>query len=298
MNDELKPINDYVISVDSNADLTEEEENELGVKIIHMEVTFDGNVYFKDSYIENEKFYKDIKNGLVPKTTQITSSRFKEYFESFLKYNKSVLHISFSSGLSGTYNQALIAANELNKKYEGCKVLVLDSLCASVGEGLLVHYACMKKKQENLSLDQLFNWLNKARFNIHHIFTVDDLFYLKKGGRISAAKAAFGTMLSIKPILEINKLGKLYITSKVRGINSSADYIVKTIEERFTSNKDFGKVVLAHTLNFEGIYILKSLIKQRLNITDISVNFIGPSIGSHLGTGTIAAVFYGSEREK
>ena len=298
MNDELKPINDYVISVDSNADLTEEEENKLGVKIIHMEVTFDGNVYFKDSYIENEKFYKDIKNGLVPKTTQITSSRFKEYFESFLKYNKSVLHISFSSGLSGTYNQALIAANELNKKYEGCKVLVLDSLCASVGEGLLVYYACMKKKQGNLSLDQLFNWLNKAKLNIHHIFTVDDLFYLKKGGRISTVEATLGSMLSIKPILEIDSSGKLYITSKARGIRSSADYIVKTMEERFTSKKDFGKVVLAHTLNFEGINILRSLIKQRLNITDISVNFIGPPIGSHLGTGTIAAAFYGSERER
>ena len=298
MSNEPKPISDYVISTDSSADLTKEEENKLDVKIVHMEVTFDGNMYFKDSEIKNEKFYKNIKNGLLPKTTQITSNRFKKHFEPFLKSNKSVLHISFPSGLSGTYNQALIAANELNKKYEGCKVLVLDSLCASVGEGLLVYYACMKKKQGNLSLDQLFNWLNKARFNVHHIFTVDDLFYLKKGGRISAAKAAFGTMLSIKPILEIDSSGKLYITSKARGIKSSADYIVKKMEERLTSKKDFGKVVLAHTLNFEGINILRSLIEQRLNITDISVNFIGPPIGSHLGTGTIAAVFYGSKRER
>ena len=298
MNNEPKPISDYVISTDSSADLTKEEENKLGVKIVHMEVTFDGNVYFKDSEIKNEKFYKDIKNGLLPKTTQITSSRFKEHFEPFLKSNKSVLHISFSSGLSGTYTQALIAANELNKKYESCKVLVLDSLCASVGEGLLVYYACIKKKQENLSLEQLFNWLNKARFNIHHIFTVDDLFYLKKGGRISTVKATLGSMLSIKPILEIDKSGKLYISSKARGIRSSADYIVKKMGGKFTSRKDFGKVVLAHTLNFEGINILRSLIRQRLNITDISVNFIGPPIGSHLGPGTIAAAFYGSGRER
>ena len=298
MNTKLKRTDDYVISADSTADLTKEEENKLGVKVVHMEVTFNGDVYCKDSDIKNEKFYKDIKNGLIPKTTQITSSRFKEHFESFLKAKTSVLHISFSSGLSGTYNQALIAADELNEKYKDCKVLVLDSLCASVGEGLLVHYACMKKKQENLSLDDLFNWVNKIKLNIHHIFTVDDLFYLRRGGRISTTEAVFGSVLSVKPIIEIDKISKLYIAAKVRGIRASIDYIVKNMEQCFTPSKDFGRAIVAHTLNVEGACMLKKMINQRLNVTDISVKYIGPCVGTHLGAGTIAAAFYGNVREK
>lgn len=287
----------YVISADSTADFTKEDENKLDVKIVHMEIALNKDTYLKDSEINVEKFYKNIiKDKQIPKTTQITSVRFKEHFEPFLKLGTNVLHISFSSGLSGTYNQALIAAEELNKRYTDCKVLVIDSLCASVGEGLLTYYACIKKKQETPSIIELSRWIDKSKLNIHHLFTVDDLFYLKKGGRISSAEAIVGSMLSIKPILSINKEGKLYVASKVRGTKNSISYIVKNMEQKFTPSKNYGKVIVAHTLNHEGALLLKNEIKQKLNVTDVLVRYIGPVIGTHLGAGTIAAAFYGDER--
>ena len=288
---------DYVISTDSSADFTLEDAKRLGVEVIYFEVSLDGKLYKKESDIKPEKFYKDIeKKYIVPKTTQISFLRYKEHFDSFLKKGKCVLHISFSSGLSGTYSQALSAARELNSVYSERKVLVVDSLCASVGQGLLVHYACMKKKHEKINFQELFHWVSETRFKANHFFTVNDLFYLKKGGRISSTTAIVGSVLSIKPILTIDAQGKISISSKVRGTRAAINNIVKNIESRLTVSKDFGKIIVAHTHNTVFANELKDEIKKAVNITDISTRYIGPSVGSHLGPGAIAAAFFGSDR--
>ena len=286
----------YVISTDSSADFTAEDVKKLGVEVVYFEVSLDGKLYIKESNIKLEKFYKEIEKGIIPKTTQITFFRYKDHFESFLKKGKSVLHISFSSGLSGTYNQALTAAKELNSIYSGCKVLVVDSLCASVGQGLLVYYACMKKKHERTDIQTLFDWISNARFKINHFFTVNDLFYLKKGGRISSTVAIVGSVLSIKPILTIDKNGKIFISSKVRGTRAAVSSIVKNVERGLTVSRDFGKILVAHTHNIVFANELKDEIKKTVNITDITTRYIGSSVGSHLGPGAVATAFFGVDR--
>ncbi len=287
---------DYVISTDSSADFIPDDIKKLGIKVSYLELTFDGVSYFKESDVKPENFYKEIVKGVIPKTTQTTCIKYKNYFASILDSGCSVLHISFSSGLSGTYDQALIAAKELNAEYKQNKVLVVDSLSASVGQGLLVYYACMKKKQENLSLDDLFCWVKNERCNINHFFTVDDLFYLKRGGRISKTAAVMGSVLSVKPVLSLDDYGKIKVVSKVRGLRSAVDYIVSNIKHHLSADKQFGKVVVAHTHNLTGASYLKDSINKSLNTTDVIVRYIGPSIGAHLGVGTIAAVCLGRPR--
>lgn len=286
----------YVISTDSSADFTQEDVKKLGVKVSCLELTFDGQNYFEESGIKPENFYKEIIKGVVPKTTQITHAKYKEYFESILKKGNSVLHIAFSSGLSGTYNQALMAAKDLNAVYAENRVVVVDSLCASVGQGLLVHYACMKKKQENFNMDDLIEWIEKEKYNVNHFFTVNDLFYLKRGGRISKTAAVVGSVLSVKPMLTINAEGKIDIISKVRGMKLAIESIVANIESHISPNKNFGKIFVAHTFNPAAAADLKDSIKKTLNVTDVIIKYIGPSIGAHLGVGTIAAVCFGRSR--
>lgn len=284
---------DYVISTDSSADFTHEDIKKLGVEVIYLEVSLDGKLYMEESNVKAERFYKDIENGALPKTTQTSFSRYKEHFESFLKKGKRVLHISFSSGLSGTYNQALTAAKELNVIYGENSVVVVDSLCASVGQGLLVYYACMKKKRENFSIKELFDWVNKERLKVNHFFTANDLFYLKKGGRISSTIAVVGSVLSVKPILTIDKEGKIKVVNKVRGTKAAISSIVKSVETNLSAVKDLGKVVVAHTHNILHANELKDEIKKAVNITDVTTRYIGPSIGAHLGVGSVAAAFFG-----
>lgn len=286
---------DYIISTDSSADFTHEDIKKLGIEVIYLEVSLDGKQYIEESNIKAEKFYKDIENGALPKTTQTSFSRYKDHFESFLKKDKKVLHISFSSGLSGTYNQALTAAKELNDIYGKDSVMVVDSLCASVGQGLLVYYACMKKKRENLSMKMLFDWINKERLKINHFFTANDLFYLKKGGRISSTIAIVGSVLSVKPILTIDREGKIRVVNKVRGTRAAISSVVKSVETNLSAVKEFGKVVVAHTHNVVSANELRDEIKKAVNITDVTTRYIGPSIGAHLGVGSIAAVFFGCD---
>ena len=284
---------DYIIFTDSTADLPLSIVKELDVKIVPMELTFDNEKYFQDSDVDFKKFYSDLRNGKLPKTTCTNSAKFIEFFEPYLKNNKDILYICFSSALSKTYECAIIAANELNKKYAN-KVAVVDSKSASLGQGLLVYYAA-KKRQTGANLEEVKAWLEENKTKMCHWFTVDDLFHLKRGGRISTAIATLGSILNVKPILNINNEGVLMPRGKVRGRKASLLALINEMEKNFIKSEN-DVIFISHGDAIDDAKFVSDQIKEKFGIENIIINYIGPTIGSHTGAGTIALFFLGSER--
>lgn len=284
---------DYVIFTDSTADLPQDLTKELDINVIPMELTLDGENYFEDLNLDFKKFYNDLKVGQLPKTTCINSAKYIDCFEPYLKDNKDVLYICLSSALSKTYECAQMAANELNKKYSK-KLIVVDSKSASLGQGLLVYYAAQKKKLGE-GIDQVKTWLEENRIKLCHWFTVDDLFHLKRGGRVSATAAAFGTMLNVKPILNINNEGFLTPKGKIRGRKSSLLALVNEMEKTFIPSEN-EIIFISHANSIEDAEFVAQTVREKFNIENIIINYIGPSVGSHTGSGTIALFFIGESR--
>ena len=197
---------DYVIMTDSTCDLTQELADQLDVTVVPLSFIMDGKTYFgslNQKTISTEDFYQKLKKGEKVSTAQVNSEEFIDYFEPVLQKGQNILYIAFSSGLSGTCQSAFIAQKELAQKYPERNIMVFDSLCASLGEGLLV-YLAVQKKREGFSLEETYAWLKANALHIAHWFTVDDLNHLKRGGRVSAGAAFIGTMLSIKPVLLVD----------------------------------------------------------------------------------------------
>ncbi|MDQ5983140.1 MAG: Protein DegV [Eubacteriales bacterium SKADARSKE-1] len=284
---------DYIIFTDSTADLPQDIVKKLDVKIIPMELTFDGEKYFKDVDMDFKAFYKDLKNGKLPKTTCTNSATFFEHFEPYLNKNKDILYICFSSANSRTYECAIIAANELNEKYTN-KVTVIDSLSASLGQGLLAYHAA-KKRRNGLTLEEVRDWLDENKTKVCHLFTVDDLFHLKRGGRISAASASFGTVLNVKPILNINDEGFLTPKGKVRGRKTSLQALINEMEKGWVKSEN-EVIFISHADALDDANFIADQIREKFGVENIVISYIGPTIGSHTGVGTIALFFFGSKR--
>lgn len=288
---------DYCIITDSTSDLTPELVEYLGIDVFPMDFNMDEITYhhYPDAHDLNERiFYQSLRDGKTSKTVQIGMGMFIEYFEKYLKENKDVLYISFSSALSGTYNSACSAVKELEKVYKDNKVIVVDSKCASMGMGLLV-YNAVEKKKEGLTIDELAEWVTKTRDNLCHWFTVNDLFYLKRGGRVSQAAAVFGTMLNIKPVLHVDKEGRLIPVEKIRGRRQSLDSLVSHMEKTALNAKD-QVIFISHGDCLEDAEYVKKQIQKSLSPKKIYMNYIGPIVGSHSGPGTVALFFIGSEK--
>lgn len=285
---------DYIIFTDYIADLPQDLIKELEVNVIPMELTFDGEKYFKDTDIDIKDFYTDLKNGKLPKTTCTNSATFIKYFEPYLNNNKDILYICFSSGLSRTYECALIAADELNKKYANNKVVVIDSKSASVGQGLLTYYAS-KKQHNGLSIEEVSKWLEENKLKTCHWFTVDDLFHLKRGGRISAAVAAFGTVLNVKPILNVNNEGFLIPKGKIRGRKASLLALIDQMEKNWIKSEN-EVIFISHSDAIDDAKFVAKKLKEKLGIQNFVINHIGPTIGTHTGAGTVALIYLGSGR--
>ena len=219
---------------------------------------------------------------------------FLDTFTPILESGRDILYLAFSSGLSGTYNGSVIAANDLMEKYPGSKVISVDTLAASVGEGLLV-YAAAKKREEGLSLDELAQWVTDNRLHLCHWFTVDDLNHLKRGGRVSPAVAIIGTALGIKPVMHVDDEGHLIPVSKVRGRRKSLDALVEHMAE--TCDKPESQTIfIGHGDSKEDAEYVAKLVRQKFKVKNIILNYIGPVIGSHSGPGTIALFFFGTHR--
>ena len=287
----------YIIASDSTTDICEKTVSDLDVTIVPLRFTIDGKTYRNTpdyGEMDIKVFYNKLRNESMSTTSQINSEEFIDYFEPILKSGKDILYIGFSSGLSGTYHSSCLARDELKEKYPERKILVFDSRCASMGEGLLVYLAAGLKK-EGKDIEFVYNWLQENALKLCHWFTVDDLYHLKRGGRVSTATALVGTMLGIKPVLHVDNEGHLIPVDKVRGRKQSLDALVKKMEKT-AINPEKQVVFISHGDCLEDAKYVADQIKSKMHVKNIVINFIGPVIGAHSGPGTVALFFLGTER--
>ncbi len=285
----------FILSTDSSCDLPEYLIKENDINLINLSVTLAGVTYDGDkSVIDPKEFYESVRGGEMPVTSQINPDAAAKFFEKLMATGNDVLHIAFSSALSGTYSSMVIAADELNSKSKDKKIVVIDSKCASLGQGLLVHYA-IEAANKGMSLDEAVSYIEELKLKICHLFTVDNLFHLHRGGRVSRASAIFGTMLSVKPILHVDDEGRLVPIAKIRGRKQSLVTLVDNMAEQMGSNKN-DVVFISHGDCIEDATLVKELIEERFLIEAFLINYVGPVIGAHSGPGTIALFFVGDKR--
>lgn len=246
--------------------------------------------------MDNHLFYEKMRNGSMPTTSQVNPEEAKQDLKEFLKEDKDIIHIAFSSGLSGTYNSMQIAARELEE--EGCRhrITIIDSLSASLGEGLLVHKA-LKQQKKGLSYDEMVQWIENHKRNICHNFTVDDLFHLYRGGRVSKTTAILGTMIKIKPVLHVDDEGHLINVSKAHGRKKALAELVASMERQIGSYRDKNDVVfISHGDCIEDVKFVQKLVEEKFGIHEFVINYVGPTIGAHSGPGTVALFYMGDVR--
>lgn len=287
-------MSDYVIVSDATLDLPASVIDEYGIKIIPMGVNVDEveySHYPDERELTIEEFYQKLKSGAVSRTTQITPAIFMDYFEDILKQGLDILYIAFSSGLSGTYHTSQVVIRDLLEDYPDRKIYGIDSLCASIGEGLLVLNAAIQKRN-GMKLEQLCEWVEANKRRSRHWFTVKDLFYLKRGGRISSIEAMVGTALKIRPILSTDAAGKLSVVSKIRGSRAELEFMLTRLEEE-CPDLSSQIIIIGHGDDLAQAQELEKLIRSKKQVRDIIISKIGPVIGTHTGPGMLALVFMG-----
>ncbi len=294
-------MSDYSITCCSTVDLPLEYLNEKDIPFACFHFQMDGRDYPDDlgKSISFEDFYKRIAAGAMPTTSQVNVDQYIMLWEPLLKQGKDVLHISLSSGISGAVNSAIIAQTEMLKKYPERKLMVVDSLAASSGYGMLVD-AAIEMQSRGFSIDDLYQWLEENILNLHHWFFSTDLRHYKRGGRISAASAVIGTVLTICPLMNVNSRGELKIRKKVHGKNHVFQEIVRTMMQHAQNGTDYsGKCFISNSACYDDARAVADLIKEKFpNLDgDVSINSIGTVIGSHTGPGTVALFFWGDKRE-
>ncbi len=288
----------FKLVTDNTADLPSEYLKEHNVDYMVLSYIVDGVAYGKEKELDWKEFYAMMRDGKMPTTSQANPEEAKAFFEECIKENSEVLYLAFSSGLSGTFNSARIAAEEVMEEHPGVKVMVIDSLCASLGEGLFVHKA-VRMRDAGKTMEETARWLTDHVQNFVHAFTVDDLFHLYRGGRVSRTTAIIGTLASIKPRLHVDHEGHLIVIGKVRGRKKSLNALVDYMEEKMGSwaqeNRD-DYVFISHGDSLEDAEYVRDQIKERFGMERFLINNIGPTIGAHSGPGTIALFFMGEER--
>ncbi len=288
-------MSNYKIISDSACDLSRAMLQELDVSITPLTLLFRGESIpdsVEDANIK--EIYQGLRAGEPAKTSAANPEGWTAVMEPVLREGKDVLALAFSSGLSTTYQSAVIAAEDLMEKYPGRKIRVVDTLAAALGEGLLVWYTC-KKRDEGLSLEELTAWVEDHKLNLAHWFTVDDLMYLRRGGRISAATALVGTMLQIKPILYVDKEGHLINVAKARGRKASLEALLKKMVE-LGDGFEQDMVFICHGDCIEDGEALKAMVMERTGVKNVMVGNLGAVIGSHAGPGTVSLFFMGKTR--
>lgn len=287
---------DYIISTTSTADLTAEFCSEHGIDINYLTFTIDG-VDYKDDINESmsyEEFYSGMRNGRMSSTSACNIDKAVELFEKYAREGIDILHISFSSGLSSTYNNEYIAAHDVMEIYPDRTIIVIDSLCASRGQGLLVYYA-VTMKERGCSIDEVAEWVENNKLHLCHQFTVDDLNHLHRGGRVSKAVAVVGSLVNVKPVLHVDNEGKLIPLKNVRGRKKSLIALVDNMLEQI-DGYDNEVVYIGHGDCIEDAEFVKELVVTKTGIQNIQIGYIGSVIGSHAGPGTVALFFMGNER--
>lgn len=287
----------YRIFTDSCSDLPAEYiKKHDDLTVLPLTYSLDGKEYRDDGWvsISMEDFYGRMRRGSISTTSLINVQRFLEAFTPCLEKGEDILYIAFSSALSGTCQNAMIAAGDLREQFPERRITVIDSLCACMGFGMLVTLA-QQKKEEGMGYDELVAWVDDEKLRAVHWFTVDNLNHLRRGGRLSTTSAFLGTILSIKPVLHVSDEGKLVPVEKVKGRRNALRSLVERTAQTIVDPEQ-QTLFINHGDALEEARTVADMIRERINIRDITINPIGPVIGSHAGPGTIAVFFMGTGR--
>lgn len=290
-------MSEYVLITDSSADLSQEMVQELGVTVLPLSFTIQGKTY--RNYPDNREmdlplFYDMLRAGELATTSAVNVAEYTQAVEPILQEGKDVLILAFSSGLSSTCQASVLAAGELREKYPDRKIYTVDTLCASLGQGLLVYLAAQEQRKGK-SIEEVRDWAEETKLHLCHQFTVDDLHFLKRGGRISATTAVVGSMLQIKPVLHVDNEGHLINIGKARGRQASLKALVDKMEKTVTE-EGRKTVFISHGDCRKDAVTVADMVRERFGTQDIRINFVGPVIGAHSGPGTLALFYLGTER--
>ncbi|MGO5024014.1 DegV family protein [Lawsonibacter sp. LCP25S3_G6] len=290
-------MSDFIILTDSSADLGADMVQQLDVQVLPLSFSMDQQIYHNypdNREIDPHAFYQLLRQGQVATTSAINVAQYTDALEPLLQAGKDVLVLAFSSGLSTTYNSSRIAVEELSEKYPERKIYTVDTLCASLGQGLLV-YLAVKEQKKGRSIEEVRDWVEENKLHLCHQFTVDDLHFLKRGGRISATTAVVGSMLQIKPVLHVDNEGHLINIAKARGRQASLKALVDKMEK--TAIDPANQVVfISHGDCPEDAQTVEQMVKERFGVKEVYINYVGPVIGAHSGPGTLALFYVGTER--
>lgn len=284
----------YYITTDATCDFPQEWSYFENFKIIPMTYTIGDTEYGIDKNLSGKEFFDAIRNGAMPTTSLITSFFAEEFFRPILKAGNDILHICFSSSLSSTYQNVLTAVEELKQEFPERKFYMLDSKCATTGEGLLAYYA-LKARDNGMSIEDNYNETLIRRDKICVYFTPDDLFHLMRGGRVSKTAAIAGSLLKIKPMLYVNKDGKLSTIDKIKGRKKAILELIDHLQDKIILEEN-DVIIILHADCPDDAEFLKEKIIEKTGITNILTNYVGPIIGSHTGAGTIAVGFVGKDK--
>ena len=287
----------FIILTDSSCDLPAAMAEEMQLEVLPLTVYVENDSY--RNYLDGREigfkdFYQRLQTTNNVKTSAVNQAQFLEIIEPLAAAGSDVLYLGFSSGLSGTFNAGTLAVNELSEKYPERKLYAVDTLCASLGQGLIV-YLCWQQQQAGRSIEEVRDYAEKIKLNVCHWFTVDDLMFLKRGGRVSAATAIVGSMLSIKPVMHVDNEGHLIKVDTARGRTASIRALVAEMEKRGTDLAG-QHIFISHGDCEEDAKYLASLVREKCGVKDVTINYVGPVIGAHSGPGTLALFFVGTER--
>ena len=283
---------DFKIITDSGCDFTQVQLDEMNVSRAPLSVLFKGELHADFATDEERKvLYDGVRAGEMPTTSAVNPDGWATVMKPALDEGMDVLCLCFSSGLSTTYQSAVIAAEELKEEYPGRTIRVVDTLCAALGEGLLVWHAC-RHRDAGESLEQVYTWVEENKLKINHWVTVEDLFHLKRGGRVSAATALVGTMLNIKPIINVSDEGKLVSVGKARGRKAAIETIAKKVAD--ATDKDM--VFIGHGDCPEDAEACAKILKEKYGVKNVHIGYVGAVIGAHTGPGVLVTFFLGEKR--
>lgn len=279
-------MSNYVVTVNSTVDLPKAWLEERGVTVVPLKYTIEDETYVDMDGLSSKEFFTKLREGKMAVTSQVNPDGAREILEPILKEGKDILHLAFTSALSGTYNSMRLAIEELKEDYPDRKMLLVDTKCACMGEGLLLYYV-LQKKEAGATIEEAYAYAEELKDHIGHYVTVDDLNHLHRGGRLSKTSAVLGSMVKIKPILVINDEGKLVVTAKERGRKKSMNTIVDLAVEHTGEFKQ-EIVMITHGDCLEEAEYLAGLVKEKMGVDNIFINNIGTVIGGHTGPGVLA----------
>ena len=287
-------MNNYCIITDSGSDLTSELAAELDVTVLDLTVLVEGKEPQRDSAVDIKEFYSELRAQKNATTSALNIDDFSTAFEAALSAGKDVLYLGFSTGLSSTYSAGKVAAEEMAEKYPERKIYTVDTLCASLGQGLMVYLAA-KKRLAGESIETVRDYVENTKLNLCHQFTVEDLFFLHRGGRVSKTTAVVGTMLKIKPVLHVDNAGKLIKLGTARGRKASLAALFDKTKETII-NPTEQVMFICHGDCEDEAKALAERFKTELGVIDVIIGYTGAVIGSHSGPGTMAVFYLGTER--